>query len=189
MPTARTRSNSKVKPKPVKKKPATKKKTFPNVWDVYWVRSTNGDEFIAEGLPMMDGIALNEPAVITYLEGAIVLAPYGMMAAERVFFLNNDCVLHSGLVSPAMTELYRLSIKNSLEYCQTYFDGLIARSIQSASKPLGVRSEPTPEQIAEVEAMMDDVTRVPEKKRSRQETIDDLVKLADNLGKGKNKSD
>jgi hypothetical protein len=200
--TKRTRSPSKPKPRtpPGFFKPKAKKKKVvkpsTSKWLVYWVRTTNGEEYVAEATVMSDGILMADPTMLTYLAGNLVLAPYGIMAEKvdgvRPFFLPAHAILHVNEASEEIQNLYRMSLKTSLEYVETHFIELISKSLSTLTGAIAAgMKEPTDEDLNMVLQQMDEILGTPNEfdteqpKRSRSQTIDDLVKLANAKGKGK----
>lgn len=185
---------------PVKKVPAKKPKVDtkrttvklnPTDWPICWVRTIAGDEFIAPTKPMTDGMFLMDPCVITYLAGNLVLAPYGMMAATKSFFFPVECILHANEVNQEVRDLYGASIENSRDYCQTYFNELVRKSadVIKVATATGVNDQNVVNagDMDQLLKLLDSSPKPSSDGRSRNQTIDDLIKLAEAAGKGKNR--
>ncbi len=187
--TKRTRSPSKAK-KPTPKKKIVK--VAAQEWDVYWVRTINGEEYVAEATIFDDGILMTDPTMLTYLHGSLVLAPYGIMAEEvdgvRPFFIQASAILHVNEASEIVRNLYEVSLETSLEYVENHFEMLVEKSLKTLVGAIAESMrEPTTAELEELEKLMKDSNwdnPVPQT-RSKSQTIDDLVKLADAKGKGK----
>lgn len=199
--TARTPSNS-------RRKPAAKN-TRVQKWPVYWVRAVNGDEFIARAKPSRDGWTLLEPTMITSFQNQMLLAPYGMMSKDRSIFLEKGNVLHANEVTDIMVDLYDASTASVDDVVESYFNKVIQSAIDLAKKPLNTpvkpslsqlltesTSEEQLKQIAELSEYMDETLGRPkefegvqkDRPRTRSETLDNLMKLAEKAGKGKKTS-
>jgi hypothetical protein len=202
--TKRTRSNSTPK-KAAPKKSRVRKTTVDNSdrWDVYWVRLRNGDEFVSLAHVGSDGLYLVDPTMISYVDGVMILAPYGLMTPEKNFFFPAESVLHFNEVIGPIADLYHGSLLLSSDYTAVAFEKLIGRSIEMVRRSLESRAmkevpegKPTPTDLERAEAEMSELLGNPPEEfvdavndkprgRSRSQTIDDLVKLAEAAGKGK----
>jgi hypothetical protein len=173
-------------------KPRTKKVTVqPTDWVVYWVRTINGEEYVAKGKMLEDGVLLVDPTMLTYLSGNLVLAPYGIMADEidgvRPFFFPAHAILHVNDASEQIQNLYEVSLETSMEYVETHFASLVDKSLKTLVGAIaeGMR-EPSASELDELEKILSGGSiDIEQPQRSKSQTIDDLVKLANAKGKGK----
>lgn len=182
--TKRTPSSSKAKTTVKKKKAARPAKKVS--WRVMWIRTLNGEEFVSNARIMSDGVLMYDPTMITYLQGNLVLAPYGLMSQSPTFFLQGSVIIHVNEVTDSIEELYFTSIEETLDHCRMHFDALVEKSTKTVKRVQfdrpgddlsgGLLSE-------EIEELIFKENTEPH--RTRSQAINDLVKLAESKGKGK----
>lgn len=180
----------------------TRVKTKPFKWNIMWIRTTGTDEFVAAATKVKGGWLLAEPTIVTNMQGQLVLAPYGLMASDSSVTIKDEHILHANQVTPAMMDLYEASIDGGGKV-KDFFEKLIRRAIDQTVSVMGsddeeeqVPVDSVRKTIAELSEHLDEALGRPKEfggvkpadtPRTRAQTIDDLAKLADKLGKGKKK--
>lgn len=181
--------------KSVKKKAPKKAQDFP----LFYFKLVTGEEIAGfADVPRGRGpLIVLEPMNVAYIQDILILSPYGLPAKERVFAFQQEHITGIFEVDDAFQSLYMISLRN-VSHSKEYYDQVVYSSMKAMQKAIMRRENlPTPtetdlqniEKEGEKEGTISIVSGVdirPDGSRSKSKIIDDLIKLANDKGKGLN---
>jgi hypothetical protein len=155
-------------------------------YQTYWIKLVTGEEIVSLAKIVDEGMHLVEPTMTSHVKGQIVLAPFALGCAEPSMMVKHTGIVWYSLASDIISKFYETS-RTLRTRSDAIFNGIIEDAHEIVSYAVADR-EPTDrelDEIAEVQEFEDDRIYSSEE-MSLRDRINNLVKLAEMAGKGKN---